>query len=100
MKKTVWFDLDNSPHVPLFKPVLKELDKRESNYIITSRKFAQTEELLKLWKIPHHLIGKHGGKNKIKKVINLIYPFISVKEIFKRSKNICWRLAMVPGPRL
>lgn len=68
----IWFDLDNSPHVPLFAPVFTELTKRNIPYDITARDFAQTLSLLKMWNIPHTAIGSHGGKNKIKKVLNLL----------------------------
>ena len=68
----IWFDLDNSPHVPLFAPVFKELTKRSISYDVTARDFAQTLDLLKMWNIPHTAIGSHGGKNKIKKVLNLL----------------------------
>jgi hypothetical protein len=40
--------------------------------MVTARKFAQTTELLDLWKIPHRVVGIHGGKSKIHKVINLL----------------------------
>ena len=68
----IWFDLDNSPHVPLFAPVLRELTKRNIPYDVTARDFAQTLDLLRMWNIPHTAIGAHGGKNKIKKVFNLL----------------------------
>lgn len=84
----IWFDLDNSPHVPLFKPVFQELDKRHLDYIITSREFAQTEELLKLWNIPHKLIGRHAGKNKIKKVLNLYDRAKELRKYFGDERNI------------
>lgn len=67
----IWFDLDNSPHVPLFLPVFTELKKRGLSYDVTARDFAQTLTLLKMWNIPHTAIGAHGGKSKIKKILNL-----------------------------
>lgn len=66
-----WFDLDNSPHVPLFRPIFAELQKRNKAYFITARDFAQTKDLLALWNIPHALLGKHGGKSKLCKIVNL-----------------------------
>lgn len=63
--------MDNSPHVPLFRPVIEELGRRDVDCVITARDFAQTGSLLEFWGIPYELIGKHGGKNKFKKVINL-----------------------------
>ncbi len=68
----IWFDLDNSPHVPLFAPVFKELTKRGLQYDVTARDFAQTLDLLRMWNISHTAIGAHGGKSKIKKVLNLL----------------------------
>jgi len=80
-----WFDLDNSPHVPLFRPIFAELEKRDEDYLVTAREFAQTKDLLELYKIDYKLIGKHGGKNKLSKVINL---FIRANQLKKAvSKN-------------
>ena len=70
--KKIWIDLDNSPHVPLFRPVIEELGRRGIECVITARDFAQTAGLLEFWGIPHTVVGKHGGKNKFKKVINLL----------------------------
>ena len=79
----IWFDLDNTPHVPLFNPIIKELKRRNSGLFVTARDFAQTEELLKLFNIDYMLVGKHAGKNKINKVINLFTRAASLKKIVK-----------------
>ena len=68
----IWIDLDNSPHVPLFRPIVAELQRKGEEVFITSRLHAQTEDLLRLWKIPHATVGTHGGKSKVRKVANLI----------------------------
>lgn len=95
-KFMIWFDLDNSPHVPLFKPIFSELEKRGEKYIITCRKFAQTEELLNFWKIPHHLIGEHAGKSKIKKILNLYVRSSQLKNFLVQKKIL---LAVSHGSR-
>lgn len=82
----IWFDIDNSPHVPLFRPILKELDKRKVNYFITAREFAQTKELLRFWGIPFELIGEHGGKNKIKKILNLFERSFQLSKTLKKRR--------------
>lgn len=91
-----WFDLDNTPHVPLFTPVFKELKKQKIDYIITARDFAQTKELLNLNNINHFLIGKHAGKNKINKIINL---FFRAHQLSKTIKNRKIDLAISHGSR-
>ncbi len=82
----IWFDLDNSPHVPLFNPIFKELDKRDIKYFITARDFAQTKELLNLFEIDHTLIGRHAGKNKFKKIINLFERAFKLKKAIKHKQ--------------
>jgi uncharacterized protein len=76
----IWFDLDNSPHVPLFRPILAELHRRGEQVHVTSRRHAQTEDLLNLWRIPHVVIGAHGGKGKMRKVANLLQRALQLRE--------------------
>ncbi len=50
----------------------RELENSREEVFITSRRHAQTEELLRLWSIPHVIVGTHGGKSKVRKITNLI----------------------------
>ena len=84
--KTIWLDLDNSPHVPLFRPIISELEKRGINCIITARDFAQTENLLEFWGIPFQKIGRHGGRSKIRKIVNLFVRANQLKSFIKGTK--------------
>lgn len=93
---TIWIDIDNSPHVPVFRPIIQELEKRSTDYIITSRDFAQTQELLKFWNIKNIAVGKHGGKNKFKKVLNLIQRSNELKKLLNQGKKM---LAVSHGSR-
>jgi predicted glycosyltransferase len=92
----IWFDLDNSPHVPLFRPIFTELEKRGVQYIVTARDYAQTAELLSFWGVNHTVIGAHAGKNKIKKVLNLLNRGRKLKKFIK-GKNV--KLAVSHGSR-
>lgn len=92
----IWFDLDNSPHVPLFRPIFKELSKRNLQYFITAREYAQTVDLLKLWDIEFELVGIHGGKSKIKKIVNL---FHRAHQLGKCIKGKDMKLAVSHGSR-
>lgn len=82
----IWFDLDNAPHVPLFRPILKILDEREQKYVLTTREFAQTSNLLSFWKIEYKLIGKHAGKNKFRKIGNLLNRAYQLSQYIKPFK--------------
>jgi predicted glycosyltransferase len=68
---TLWIDLDHTPHVPLFRPIIEELHRRNIETLVTARDFAQTVALLEMWNIPHVTIGRHGGSSKVGKVLNL-----------------------------
>ena len=35
--RRIWIDLDNSPHVPFFRPIISELKGRGCTLIITAR---------------------------------------------------------------
>lgn len=94
--KTIWLDLDNSPHVPLFRPVISELNSRGIETVITARDFAQTQNLLKFWGMPFKMIGRHGGKNKIKKILNL---FARAGQLKSYMKNKQVDLALSHGSR-
>jgi len=44
--KKIWVDLDNSPHVPLFRPIIEELRRRNYEVLVTARDAYQVRELL------------------------------------------------------
>lgn len=68
---SLWIDLDHTPHVPLFRPIIEELHRRGVEILVTARDFAQTVALLEMWGIEHVKIGRHGGSSKVGKVLNL-----------------------------
>jgi len=82
----IWIDLDHTPHVPLFRPVIEELHRRGVETLVTARDFAQTVALLKMWNISHVKIGRHGGSNKIGKVLNLFIRTSQLVAYLGRSK--------------
>jgi hypothetical protein len=41
----IWIDLDNTPHVPFFKPLIRELDSRGHRVVLTARDAFQVCEL-------------------------------------------------------
>ena len=63
--KKIWIDLDNSPHVLFFNPIIKELKKRGYQVVLTARDYAQVCGLADLFNLEYKPIGHHYGKNKI-----------------------------------
>ncbi|OPY76426.1 MAG: hypothetical protein A4E63_00128 [Syntrophorhabdus sp. PtaU1.Bin050] len=70
--KKIWIDLDNSPHVPFFNPIMKELKKLDYEVIITARDCSQTCELADMFHIRYQRIGRHFGKKKSMKIAGTV----------------------------
>jgi predicted glycosyltransferase len=60
--KQVWIDLDNSPHVPFFVPIIEELERRGHSVLITARDCFQVCELADLFELKYKPLGRHYGK--------------------------------------
>jgi predicted glycosyltransferase len=69
--KRIWIDLDNSPHVPFFLPIIEELQKLDYEIVLTGRDCFQVKELVDLLKLDCKMIGHHSGKLRIRKLIGL-----------------------------
>ena len=59
----IWIDLANSPHVPVFEPIIKNLEQRGHETVITARDFAQTLELAEIAQLDVVPVGQHGGQS-------------------------------------
>lgn len=70
--KKIWIDLENSPHVPFFKPIVRELNSRGYRTVITARDAYQVAELVQKFNMDAHLIGHHFGKIKALKVLGCL----------------------------
>ena len=68
-RKKVWIDIDNSPHVPFFLPIVEALEKQGIELVLTARDMYQVCELLDFFHLPCKVIGKHYGRNKFLKVL-------------------------------
>jgi uncharacterized protein len=63
----VWVDLTNSPHVLVFRPLIRLLRERGHEVEVTAREYAQTLQLLELHGIDATPIGRHGGGSTVGK---------------------------------
>lgn len=67
----IWIDLDNTPHVPFFKPIIRELEARGHNVVLTARNAFQVCELAAKMGLNPKQVGHHYGKNRFLKVWGL-----------------------------
>lgn len=71
-QKKIWIDLDNSPHVPFFIPIIEELQKRGHQILLTARDSYQVCELVEFHHLACNVIGSHWGKNKALKTVGTL----------------------------
>lgn len=92
----LWIDLDNSPHVPFFKPIILELGKKGYSIVLTARDCFQVCELADLFNLDYQRIGRHYGRNKILKVAGL---FLRTLQLLRTGLNEKPILAVSHGSR-
>ena len=68
---TIWIDLDNTPHVPFFKPIIRELEARGFRVVLTARDAFQVCDLAAQSGLRCRTIGRHYGKNRVMKMAGL-----------------------------
>lgn len=85
-RKKIWIDLDNSPHVPFFKPILEDLHKRGYEDLLTARDCFQVCGLADLMKLKYKKIGRHYGKNKILKILGLLIRSLQLMSTVMKEK--------------
>jgi uncharacterized protein len=85
-RKKIWVDLDNSPHVPFFRPIIDELRKRNYDVLVTARDAYQVRELLEFYGVSARLIGRHYGKHKVLKGIGTCWRALAVTAGVRKEK--------------
>jgi hypothetical protein len=71
-QKKIWIDIDNSPHVPFFLPIIEELQKRGHQVLLTARDSYQVCELLEFHHLDCKVVGGHWGKNRVLKALGTL----------------------------
>jgi len=72
VQKKIWIDIDNSPHVPFFIPIINALHNRGHKVLLTARDTYQVCELLKFHRLDCKVVGRHWGKNRLLKMVGTL----------------------------
>ena len=99
-KPAIWIDVDNSPHVPLFAPIIRHFRSQDIQVVLTARDHSQTIELLDLHGFAgtYTVIGKHSGRNRLKKIAGLVSRASQLAR-FIRKNDIKPAIAVSHGSR-
>lgn len=84
--RCIWIDLDNSPHVPFFAPIIKELENRGHRVLVTARDFAQVTDLINLTNLRCKIVGRHYGKNMLMKIAGVAIRASQLAPFVLRAK--------------
>ena len=92
----IWIDLDNTPHVPFFKPIIRELERRGFRVVLTARDAFQVCDLADKKGLRYLKIGRHHGKNRLMKGVGLVYRACQLAPAIIRERP---RLGVSHGSR-
>jgi len=95
-RRKIWIDLDNSPHVPFFAPIIKELERRGYPVLLTARDCFQVTGLIDLLGLKCKIAGHHYGRNKILKLMGVCLRALQLAPIIIRDRPT---LALSHGSR-
>jgi uncharacterized protein len=95
-RTSIWIDLDNTPHVPLFVPIIRELEQRNIRVVLTARNAFQVCELATRYGLTYETIGRHYGKNVALKIFGWLWRAVKLIPFALREKPA---LALSHGSR-
>lgn len=82
----IWIDLDNTPHIPFFKPIIRELEIRGYTVVLTARDAFQACELATRFGLVYTKVGRHYGKNRLLKVWGLAWRSLQLLPFVLRER--------------
>lgn len=94
--ETIWIDLDNSPHVPFFRPIVEQLRARGYDVLLTARDCFQVCGLAEQLHLQCKPVGRHYGKHRVMKLLGLAIRSLQLLPSALRARPI---LAVSHGSR-
>ena len=85
--ESIWIDIDNIPHVLLFRPLIELFESRGVKVYLTARKHAFSCKMLEVENMDYTAIGRHWGRRKSMKILGTL---LRVAQLYRFSlgKNI------------
>jgi hypothetical protein len=82
----IWIDLDNTPHVPFFIPIIRELERRGHEVVLTARDAFQVCDLAEEKGLSFLRVGRHYGKNPVMKITGLVFRSLQLLPFYLRQR--------------
>lgn len=80
----IWIDLTNSPHVNFFLRMIEDV-RANHEVVVTCRPLGETIDMLRETGITYHVIGKHYGASKVRKVWGFAVRVLQLYRFLRRQ---------------
>jgi len=84
--RRIWVDLDNTPHVPFFIPIIRALESEGHSVLVTARDAFQVRGLAEYHGLVCRTVGRHYGANKFMKVAGTLWRAIQLLPVVLRER--------------
>jgi uncharacterized protein len=84
--RKVWIDLDNTPHIPFFRPIIRELEERGMTVVLTARDAYQVCQMAARYSLNPRIIGRHYGRNRMLKLLGFLYRGFQLISFARRER--------------
>ena len=84
--RKIWIDLENTPHIPFFIPIIRELERNGHTVVLSARDAYQTCEMAAKYGLVHAKIGHHYGKHRLLKSWGLLVRSLQLLPFARREK--------------
>jgi predicted glycosyltransferase len=95
-RRKIWIDLDNTPHVPFFLPIIEQLRKQGYEVFLTARDSYQVCEMVQFHHLTCKVFGRHWGKHRFFKALGTCWRAIRLLPLIATEKP---DLAVAHGSR-
>ena len=82
----VWIDVDNAPHVQIFRPIIRRLRERGAEVEVTARERTFVPELLRSAGIDHTIIGRGQPKGVAAKAVAIAVRTAALARFGRRGR--------------
>ena len=96
LPQRIWIDLDNTPHVPFFVPIIRSLEREGHSVMVTARDAFQVCNLAAYHGLAYRTVGQHHGANKLVKTAGTLLRSAQLLPIARRERP---DIAMSHGSR-
>lgn len=84
--RRIWIDLDNTPHVPFFLPIIRSLEDEGHTVTVTARDAFQVCSLADYHGLAYRAVGRHHGANKAVKAAGTLWRSAQLLPLVLRAR--------------